>query len=327
MKAYVIKRTLMFLPTMILLTIIVFTILRIVPGDPALLILGGEEGEEDFTDEELRKLQAKLGTDRHIAIQYADWVISMARLDFGDSYHYNNPVKEDLAQRVPISLQLTLMSLIISGVVALPLGVVSAIRQDTWGDYISRMITLIGLATPNFYVGIMTIFLLVLIFGWIPPLGYVNVWENPWTNMQQLIFPAIALGTSGMAFLARVTRSAMLEVLNEDYIRTARSKGLAEKIVIYRHALKNAVLPVITIFGLALGNAASGSVVHRDRIFRARDGAAADRRSPTPGLPNDPGHHRDIRSHGPGGKPDDRPDLRLAKPQDPVQLDLKTRSV
>ena len=261
MKAYVIKRTLMFIPTMILLTIIVFTILRIVPGDPALVILGGEEGEEDFTDEELKKLQAKLGTDRHIAIQYADWVISMARLDFGDSYHYNNPVKEDLAQRVPISLQLTLMSLIISGVVALPLGVVSAIRQDTWGDYISRMITLIGLATPNFYVGIMTIFLLVLIFGWIPPLGYVNVWENPWTNMQQLIFPAIALGTSGMAFLARVTRSAMLEVLNEDYIRTARSKGLAEKIVIYRHALKNAVLPVITIFGLALGNAASGSVV------------------------------------------------------------------
>ena len=229
MKAYVIKRTLMFLPTMILLTIIVFTILRIVPGDPALLILGGEEGEEDFTEEELRKLQAKLGTDRHIAIQYADWVISMARLDFGDSYHYNNPVKEDLAQRVPISLQLTLMSLIISGVVALPLGVVSAIRQDTWGDYISRMITLIGLATPNFYVGIMTIFLLVLIFGWIPPLGYVNVWENPWTNMQQLIFPAIALGTSGMAFLARVTRSAMLEVLNEDYIRTARSKGLTGK--------------------------------------------------------------------------------------------------
>jgi peptide/nickel transport system permease protein len=185
----------------------------------------------------------------------------MGSLDFGDSYHYNNPVSEDLAQRVPISLQLTLMSLIISGVVALPLGVVSAIKQDTWGDYISRMITLIGLATPNFYVGIMTIFLLVLVFGWIPPLGYVNVWENPWTNMQQLIFPAIALGTSGMAFLARVTRSAMLEVLNEDYIRTARSKGLAEKIVIYRHALKNAVLPVVTIFGLALGNAASGSVV------------------------------------------------------------------
>ena len=131
MKAYLIKRTLMFIPTMILLTVIVFTILRIVPGDPALLILSGEEGEEDYTEEELKKLQAKLGTDRHIAIQYADWVLSMAQLDFGDSYHYNNPVNEDLAQRVPISLQLTLMSLIISGVVAIPLGVLSATKHQT----------------------------------------------------------------------------------------------------------------------------------------------------------------------------------------------------
>ena len=261
MRAYLIKRVAMFFPTMILLTIIVFAILRVIPGDPALLILGGEEGDEDFTQAELDALRAKLGTDRNIAIQYADWIGSMLTLDFGDSYHYNNPVSEDLAQRIPITLQLTFMSLIISGIVAIPLGVFSAIRQDTWGDYVSRAITVIGLATPNFFVGIMTIFLLILIFGWIPPIGYINVWEDPWSNMQQLIFPALALGTSGMAFLARVTRSAMLEVLNEDYIRTARSKGLAEQIVIYRHALKNAVLPVITIFGLALGNAASGSVV------------------------------------------------------------------
>ena len=261
MTAYLIKRVAMFFPTMILLTIIVFAILRVIPGDPALLILGGEEGDEDFTQEELDALRARLGTDRNIGVQYADWMVSMLTLDFGDSYFYNNPVSEDLAQRIPITLQLTLMSLVISGIVAIPLGVFSAIRQDTWGDYISRVITVIGLATPNFFVGIMTIFLLILIFGWIPPIGYVNVWDEPWANMQQLIFPALALGTSGMAFLARVTRSSMLEVLNEDYIRTARSKGLAEKIVIYRHALKNAVLPVITIFGLALGNAASGSVV------------------------------------------------------------------
>ena len=261
MKSYLIKRVLMFFPTMILLTIIVFAILRVIPGDPALLILGGDEGDEQFTDEELAALRARLGTDRNIAVQYADWVGSMFTLDFGNSYHYNNPVSEDLAQRIPITLQLTFMSLFISGIVAVPLGVFSAIRQDTWGDYVSRAITVVGLATPNFFVGIMTIFLLILFFGWIPPIGYVNVWEEPWANMQQLIFPAMALGTSGMAFLARVTRSAMLEVLNEDYIRTARSKGLAEKIVIYRHALKNAVLPVVTIFGLALADATSGSVV------------------------------------------------------------------
>ena len=261
MKSYLIKRVILFFPTLILLTVIVFAILRVLPGDPALLILGGEDGDEVFTDEELAELRAKLGTDRNIAVQYADWTLSMLRLDFGESYHYGTPVFEDLVQRIPISVQLTLMSLFISGIVAVPLGVFSAIRQDSLGDYIARVISLIGLATPNFFVGIMTIFLLVMFFGWIPPLGYVDVWEDPWTNMQQLIFPALALGTSGMAFLARVTRSAMLEVLNEDYIRTARSKGLAENIVIYRHALKNAVLPVVTIFGLALGNAASGSVV------------------------------------------------------------------
>jgi peptide/nickel transport system permease protein len=261
LRTYLIKRILMFVPTLILLTIIVFAILRVVPGDPALLILGGEEGEEEFTQEQLDALRARLGTDRNIAIQYADWVTGMARLDFGNSYHYNDAVIDDLKQRIPISVELTLLSLLISGVVAIPLGVMSAIKQDTWGDYISRVITLIGLATPNFFVAIMTIFLLIKLFGWIPPLGYVNAWENPWTNFQQLIFPALALGTSGMAFLARVTRSAMLEVLHEDYIRTARSKGLAEGSVIYKHALKNAVLPVVTIFGLALGNAAAGSIV------------------------------------------------------------------
>lgn len=261
MKTYLIKRILMFIPTLILLTIVVFVILRIVPGDPALLILGGEEGEEEFTQEQLDALRARLGTDRNIAIQYADWVTSMLRLDFGISYHYSDEVVQDLKQRIPISLDLTFMSLFISGIVAIPLGVFSAIKQDSWGDYVSRSVTLIGLATPNFFVGIMSIYLLVTIFGWIPPIGYVNAWENPWTNFQQLIFPAMALGTSGMAFLARVTRSAMLEVLHEDYIRTARSKGLAEKAVMFRHAMKNAVLPVFTIFGLALGDAASGSVI------------------------------------------------------------------
>ena len=175
MTAYLVKRVAMFFPTMILLTIIVFAILRVIPGDPALLILGGEEGDEDFTEAELAALQARLGTDRNIVVQYADWVGSMLTLDFGNSYHYNNPVSEDLAQRIPITLQLTFMSLFISGIVAIPLGVFSAVKQDTWSDYVSRVITVIGLATPNFFVGIMTIFLLILFFGWIPPIGYINV--------------------------------------------------------------------------------------------------------------------------------------------------------
>lgn len=260
MRAYLVKRILMFFPTLILLTVIVFIILRVVPGDPAVLILGGEDAEESYTAEELAALQRKLGTDRTIYVQYADWAFSMLIMDFGESFFYQAPVSEDLKQRLPITLQLAFMSLFISGIIAIPLGVFSAVNQDTWGDYASRFVTLIGLATPNFFLGMITIFALVLVFGWVPPIGYANLWENPGNNLQQQIFPALALGISGMAFMARVTRSAMLEILHEDYIRTARAKGLGEANVIMRHGLKNAILPVVTIFGLALANAASGSV-------------------------------------------------------------------
>ena len=181
----------------------------------------------------------------------------MLQLDFGESYFYDSPIINDMAQRMPVTLQLGLMSLILATFVAVPLGVYSALKQDTAGDYISRAITIVGIATPNFWVAIMIIFFLVLWFGYFPPIGYVTFWEDPWANLQQLIFPAIALGTSNTAFLARVTRSAMLEVLREDYIRTARSKGLKEWVVISRHALRNALLPVLTVSGHELGGGLS----------------------------------------------------------------------
>jgi peptide/nickel transport system permease protein len=262
MRAYAVKRVGLFFPSLILISLVVFTILRVVPGDPAVMMLsgGGEEGEE-YTQEALANLRAELGTDRPIYVQYADWVWKMLRLDFGASLFFDNPVSEHIEQRLPVTLQLGLMAAFLAVIVAVPLGVYSALRQDTIADYIARTITILGIAVPNFWVAIMMIFFLVLWFGYLPPLGFVNFWDDPSANLQQLIFPAIALGTSNTAFIARITRSAMLEVLREDYIRTARSKGLAEKIVIYRHALKNAVLPVVTIFGLALADATSGSVV------------------------------------------------------------------
>jgi peptide/nickel transport system permease protein len=263
MQTYIVKRLLMFIPTMILLSLLVFSFLRIIPGDPALAILtrGNADSIETITEEQLERMRARLGTDRPLYVQYFDWAGGLFRLDFGNSLVTSNPVWDQLKRRIPITLELSILSIFISTVVAVPLGVFSAIKQDTWGDYIARFITLIGLATPNFWVGVMTIFILVLAFNWIPPLGYADVWEDPWRNFTQLIFPALALGTSGMAFQARVTRSAMLEILNEDYIRTARSKGLHERIVVTRHALRNALLPVVTLFGLAIGNAVSGSVV------------------------------------------------------------------
>lgn len=262
MKTYIIKRSFLFVPTLIIVTVLVFAILRVVPGDPAVLILGGEEGDDDYTQEQLDALRAKLGTDKPIYIQYIRWVGNMLQGDFGTSYFYEgDKVIDDIKHRLPVTIELGLMSLIMASIVAIPLGVLSAIKQDTIGDYVTRVITIMGIALPNFWVGVMTIFFLVLFFGWAPPLDYKNVWDEPWNNFQQLVFPAIALGTSNMAFIARITRSAMLEVLHEDYIRTARSKGLREGTVISRHALRNALLPVVTLTGYEFGRLISGTVI------------------------------------------------------------------
>ena len=261
MQAYIIKRFLLFVPTLLMATLLVFIILRLMPGDPALMKLTGQTGEADFTQEQLDAMRAKLGTDRPLYIQYGSWVWGMLQLDFGMSLFYEDDVSKDLAQKVPITLELTILALLLANVVAIPLGVISAIKQDSLIDYVSRIITISGVALPNFWVGIMMIFFLVLLFDWIPPIGYVNLWEDPWTNLKQLIFPALALGFYNMAFVARITRSSMLEVYREDYIRTARSKGLAEKLVILRHALKNALLPVVTVSGYEFGRLLAGTIV------------------------------------------------------------------
>jgi peptide/nickel transport system permease protein len=262
MRSYIAKRSVLFIPTLFIVTVLVFAILRVVPGDPAVLILGGEEGDDDYSQEQLDALRAKLGTDKPIYIQYLKWVGKMLKGDFGTSYFYEgDQVFDDIKHRLPVTMELGLMSLILASIVAIPLGVISAIKQDTVGDYITRVITIAGIALPNFWVAVMTIFFLVLIFQWAPPLAYEKVWDDPWTNFQQLIFPAFALGTSNMAFIARITRSAMLEVLHEDYIRTARSKGLREGTIISRHALRNALLPVVTLTGYEFGRLISGTVI------------------------------------------------------------------
>lgn len=265
MQAYIAKRTLMFIPTMIFVTVVVFIILRIVPGDPALTLLSGQGDESGdaggVTQEELDELRAYLGTDRPIVVQYGDWVWSMLQLDFGISYWWDTPVVDDLKYRFPITLELTVLAVLLASIFAVPLGVISAIRQDSIGDYAGRLITISGIALPNFLLAILIVFFLSKWFEWIPPLGYENLWEDPWTNLQQLMFPAIALGYSNMAFIARVTRSAMLDVFREDYIRTARSKGLGELAVVSRHALKNAMLPVVTVSGYEFGRLLAGTVI------------------------------------------------------------------
>ena len=261
MQAYIAKRFLLFIPTLLMATLVAFLLLRVIPGDPAQVKLAGETGDSNFTQAELHALQVKLGTDQPLYVQYGKWMWGMTHLDFGQSMFFEEPVANDLAEKFPITLELTVLAMVIATVIAVPLGLISAIKQDTAADYVARVISIAGVALPNFWVGILIVYFLVLMFAWMPPLGYATLWDDPLTNLQQFFFPALALGFYQMAFMARVTRSSMLEVYREDYTRTARGKGLAERVVILRHALKNALLPVVTISGYEFGRLLAGTVV------------------------------------------------------------------
>ena len=182
MQAYIAKRTLLFVPTLIIVTIVIFVLLRVIPGDPAALLLAGGAGggaEEEYTQEQLAALRAKLGTDKPIVVQYVIWAGNLLRLDFGESFFYESPVSEDLKTKFPVTLELALLATVLAIIIAVPLGVVSAIKQDAVADYVTRLITIAGVAMPNFWLAILIIFFLVLTFGWMPPIVYVSLWEDP----------------------------------------------------------------------------------------------------------------------------------------------------
>ena len=264
MRQYAVKRIGLFIPTVVLVTVIVFVVMRLIPGDPALAILSADDAA--YTEQELHELRVKLGTDRSIVIQYLDWMGGLLRGDFGTSFWWNGPVMDRLAERIPVTIELAILGILLAVICAVPLGVISAIRPDSPLDYLSRVFTLVGISIPTFFSGILLTLLLIRAFGWLPPLGYENVWEDPWSNVKQMMLPALALGFYDMAFIARVTRSSMMEILREDYMRTARSKGLREHIVLSRHGLKNAVLPILTISGWQFGRLFGGTVII-ERIF------------------------------------------------------------
>ena len=260
MHEYIAKRLALFIPTILLVTIIVFVVMRLVPGDPAIAILEGEGGGS-YTQKDLDTLRHRLGTDRPIVVQYFSWIGGAARGDFGDSLWFNAPVMTELKSRIPVTIELAVMAILLAVVTAVPLGVLSAVKPNSKLDYGARVFSLTGIALPSFFSAILLILLLVKVFGWLPPLGYETLWEGPVTNLQQMVFPALALAFYDMAFITRVTRSSMMEILREDYMRTARSKGLAERVVLLRHGLKNAFLPVLTISGWQFGRLFGGTVI------------------------------------------------------------------
>jgi len=238
---------------------IVFLLLRVMPGDVAMLILS-EEGEH-IDPVQLETVREQLGLNRPIYEQYFSWLWGLVRLNLGTSLWTGASVWTEICIRLPYTAMLVVLSLAITMVLAIPIGVLSALKQDTWVDYGLRSLAIAGIAIPNFWFGILLLLFLITVFTWFPPLDYAPIYKNPGVAIQQLILPAIALGYRSVAVSARMMRSAMLEVMREDYVRTARAKGLRERTVIYLHALRNAVLPVITIFGLEIIMVFSGAVI------------------------------------------------------------------
>jgi peptide/nickel transport system permease protein len=262
MGEYAIRRVLLFIPTLLVATVLVFTLFWIVPGDPALTILAGGEGDSGaVSPAQLQQLRQALGLDRPIYVQYASWLGNVLRGDLGTSLWYKTPVWDQLKDRFLVTMELAAMAILLAFCAAVPLGVISAVKQDTGFDYLSRVFSGIGIALPTFWLGILIVYALAAFFQWLPALGYATLWDDPVLNFQQLIFPALTLAFHDLAFTARVTRSSMLEVMREDYLRTARAKGLMDISVIGRHALKNALLPVVTILGYQFGRLLGGVVI------------------------------------------------------------------
>jgi peptide/nickel transport system permease protein len=263
MRRYVLRRLLLMLPTLLGVAVLVFLLLRVVPGD--IVEMRFAEGQF-FNPELVAKERARLGLDRPLWRQFLDWLWGIVRFDFGRSMWSGNPISHEIAIRLHLSLQLAVMATVVAILLAIPLGTLAALRQDTWVDYAVRVVSIAGLATPSFWLGIVMFLILLAVFRWIPPMVFVPFWHNPWQNLSQMIWPALAVGYRYSAVATRMTRSAMLEVLREDYIRTARAKGLWQSLIVKRHALKNALLPVLTVIGLESAFLMGGLVV-TEQVF------------------------------------------------------------
>jgi peptide/nickel transport system permease protein len=252
------------IPTLLGVAALVFFLLRVLPGDIVELKYAGTGSYAP--KEAIERERAQLGLDKPILEQFVSWVWGMTRLDFGTSMWTGQPITHEIAIRLELSIELALMATLVAVLISLPLGTLAAVNQDTWLDYCVRVFSIAGLAIPSFWLGIVIILAFVIYFDWLPPLTFTSLWVDPKANFMQLIWPALAVGYRYSAVATRMTRSTVLDVLREDYIRTARAKGLRERAVLIRHALKNALLPVITVIGLEFAFLVGGLVV-TEQVF------------------------------------------------------------
>ena len=268
MRAYLIRRILLIIPTLFILSVLVFLSVRFIPGDTVDLIAARMEtflGPGAQVDREL--IEGMLGLDVPVYVQYGRWVGDIfLHGSLGNSLLRDTPITEMILDRLPVTIELGVMALVLGFLIALPVGIYSAIRQDTAADYVGRSIAIIGIATPNFWLALMVMIFPAIWWGWSPPMEWVPFTEDPLGNLKILIIPSLILGTAGAAGTMRLTRTMMLEVLRQDYIRTAWSKGLKERVVIMRHALRNALIPIVTLIGGQMPILVAGSVI-MENIF------------------------------------------------------------
>lgn len=248
------------IPTLFGITVLIFLAMRVLPGDPLAMIVSESTGTYVLSDEELETLRASLGLDKPYPVQYMEWMVQVFKGDLGASFWTGEPISALLLRRGPIIAQIAIMAVVFSWLIGVPLGMLSALWRNTLFDHISRITVTVFIAVPSFWIGLLIILATVLWFTWRPPLTIVQIWENPAANLAMTSLPALALGLGLAAVTARMARSAALEVLYEDYVRTARAKGLGDKMLMWRHVFKNAMLPVITTSGVALGGLLGGAV-------------------------------------------------------------------
>ena len=260
MTRYLINRLLIAIPTLIGITILIFLAMRVLPGDPLAVIMSESSGSYVLSDEDLAAARASLGLDKPLYRQYLDWMGEVVRGDLGSSFWTKEPISALILRRGPITMQIALMAVLFSWLIGVPIGMFSAIWRNSFFDYFSRIGITLFIAVPSFWIGLLIVLFTVLVFTWRPPLTIVQLWEDPGTNLSMTVLPALALGLGLAASQARMTRSAALEVMYEDYIRTGRAKGLRDRVLVWRHVFRNAMLPVITTSGLALGGLLGGAV-------------------------------------------------------------------
>jgi peptide/nickel transport system permease protein len=256
MGKYILKRMLISIPVLFGISVLAFFLVRLVPGDTVTAMLGANYNEEQATI-----LRAKYGLDKPIFVQYLVWISNVLQGDFGVSSFTSQPVLEAIMERLPVTLELTILSVFIALLVAIPLGTIAALRRNSIFDYSASLSGMLGISIPNFWLGTLLILLLSLKLGWVPSGGFTQFIDDPIENLRRMIMPAIALGTSVGAVVMRMTRSSMLEVIGQEYIKMARAKGVTNRMLVLRHALKNAMVPVITVIGIQTGYLLGGSVV------------------------------------------------------------------